>query len=86
MNGGVWQDPPDPLHPILLYPPPFFLNIHTEDTDMYAVVIKRLHGYGNEHVEEKKKEWNNKKCYWQYLSKQTNSKNEYYVDNQSRLF
>ena len=42
-----------PIHKMLPLPLPFFLHIHIGDMDMYSVVIKGLHGYGHEHVEEK---------------------------------
>ena len=53
MNGGVFQDPTEPLHPTL-HLTPFFFKIRTVGTDVYAAVTIRLHGYGNEHAEQKK--------------------------------
>ena len=57
-----------PTQPILQnFTPPFFLSIRIEDMYMYSVFIKRLHGYGNEHVEQKKKIWNNTELDWQEI-------------------
>ena len=53
MNGGVWQDPTEPLPPTL-HVAPFSCNIRIVGTVEYADVTIRLHEYGSEHAEQMK--------------------------------
>ena len=43
-------------------PPPFFIDILMMDTDMYAVDMKRLHGYGTNTCRNRKKDKIIKNC------------------------